>query len=80
MGYEEMCIAACAKNTNWGKGHSRQAIKKYIAANNNGKCTAGAVGRALKAAMAAGHLAQGSTKARFVATAAGKAAIAPKKK
>ena len=80
MTYATMCVAACAKNHNFGRGASLPAIKKYITASNNGKCVAGAVGRALKAGMAAGNITQGATKARFCSTAAGRASIKPKAK
>ena len=75
MGYEAMCIAACAKNNNYGKGHSLQAIKKFVAAANGGKCRAIDVRRAL----ASDSFVQGATKARWVATAAAKESIKPKK-
>ena len=68
---KELCVDAC-KTTNYGKGHSLFAIKKYVAANNGkGKCMAWAVRKALADET---WFTQGSTKARWVATAAAAAA------
>ena len=81
MTYQTMCIAACAKNNNFGRGATRPQIKAFIAAANGGKCVASAVSRALKAGMAAGTIAQKGKKfARFIATDAGRASIKPKPK
>ena len=74
---KELCIEAC-KTTNYGKGHSLFAIKKYVAANNGkGKCMAWAVRKALADET---MFKQGSTKSRWVATAAAVEAIKPAKK
>ena len=74
---KELCAEAC-KTTNYGKGHSLFAIKKYVAANNGkGKCMAWAVRKALADEA---WFTTGSTKARWVATAVAKEAIAPKPK
>ena len=75
MGYKELCIAACRKNSNFGRGASLQSIKKYVAANNQGKCVASAVRRCL----AGDSFVQGASRARWVATAAAAESIKPKK-
>jgi len=75
MGYRELCIAACRKNSNFGRGASLQSIKKYVAANNNGKCVASAVRKCL----ATDSFVQGASKARWVATQAAADSIKPKK-
>ena len=75
MSYKEMCIAACAKNNNRGKGHSLQAIKKFVMEKNNGKCSAFMVRKVL----ATDSFVFGATKARWVATDAAKESIKPKK-
>ena len=73
---KHLCAEAC-KTTNYGKGHSLFAIKKYVAANNGkGKCSAFHVRKALADET---WFTQGSTKARWVATAAAVEAIKPKK-
>ena len=74
MGIKELCIAACTTKQR-KKGHTLQAIKAYVKANNYGKCTASAVRKAL----AGDSFVQGATKARWVATDAAKESIKPKK-
>ena len=71
---KELCVDAC-KTTNYGKGHSLFAIKKYVAANNQGKCVASAVRKCL----AGDSFVQGASRARWVATAAAVEAVKPKK-
>ena len=75
MGYKELCIAACRKNSNFGRGASLQSIKKYVAANNQGKCVASAV----RSCLAGDSFVQGASRARWVATAAAAESIKPKK-
>ena len=75
MGYAAMVIAGCAKNSNFGRGASLQSIKKYVAANNQGKCVASAVRKCL----AGDSFVQGASRARWVATAAAAESIKPKK-
>ena len=80
MGYNELVIGACAKNNNRGKGASLPQIRAFVAAANDGKCQNSAVMRAIKKCVEAGNIAQGSSKVRYCATDAGRAAIKPKKK
>ena len=69
-----MCIKACMKNTNFGRGATRQQIKAFIAEANGGKCSATAVNKALRNSAFFVH---GKSSARFKAT---DAAVATTKK
>ena len=79
MTYANLVLDACIKNNNRNRGASRAAIKKYIEENNEGKYSSGACSRAIAACVAAGNLAQGSSRARFAITDAGRQARKPKK-
>ena len=78
--YSEMATKGMMANSSFGRGASRQAIAKYISGVLGKDCNNGALRRALTAGIASGLFEFGKTKSRFVATSAGKKAVAPKKK
>ena len=77
--YHHMATCGMMKNSSFGKGASRQAIAKYVSGVTGKKCNNSALRRALAAGVASGAFSHGSTKSRFVASAAAKAATKPKK-
>lgn len=77
--YTEMATKAMMKNSNFGRGASRQSIAKYIT-ETSGKCSNAALRRVLSAGVASGLFTNGASKQRFIASKAAKDALKPKKK
>ena len=80
--YKDMATKGMMAHSHFGKGASRQSIAKYISGclPEGKSCNNSALRRALAAGVASGAFSFGSTKSRFVANAAAKAAVAPKPK